>query len=108
MEKTAIQWIKGAAAKLRDHKLQRLGGKEIGLLLDGVVQSLGLESREETIMFTALFDRYDFSGGEIDNITRKAVMTEVLESSAPSIDALLKLCDEEKIGSSKATRVGFK
>lgn len=57
MEKTAIRLIREAAAKLRDSKLKRLGGKETGEILDGVVAVLGLGGREEAIVFTALFDR---------------------------------------------------
>lgn len=50
---------------------------------------------------------FDFSGGEIDNIVRKAMMTEVLEGKLPSLPELRKLCNEEKIGKSDKTRVGF-
>ena len=57
MEKTLIQFIKTAAAKLHDSKLKRLGGKEITLALEGVVQALGLDNKDEAILFTALFDR---------------------------------------------------
>lgn len=57
MEKTIIQFIKAAAAKLRDSKLKRLGGKEVALALDGLTQALGLDGRGEAILFTALFDR---------------------------------------------------
>ncbi len=35
-------------------------------------------------------------------------MSEVLEGTAPSLDALIKLCDEERIGSSRHSKVGFK
>ncbi len=55
----------------------------------------------------SLASRYDFSGGEIDNIVRKALMSEVLEGKAPSIGEIEKLCSEEKIGKSSNKRVGF-
>ena len=55
--KTIIQFIKAAASKLRDSKLQRLGGKEIGAVLDGTAEALGLEGRSEAVIFTAIFDR---------------------------------------------------
>lgn len=55
----------------------------------------------------SLASRFDFSGGEIDNIVRKALMSEVLEGKAPSIEEIEKLCSEEKIGKSSGTRVGF-
>ena len=55
--KTIIQFIKAAASKLRDSKLQRLGGKEIGAVLDGTAEALGLDGRSEAVIFTAIFDR---------------------------------------------------
>lgn len=57
MGKTSIQYIKAAASKLRDSKLQRLGGKEITAHLDGVASTLGLGCKGEALIFTALFDR---------------------------------------------------
>ena len=49
---------------------------------------------------------FDFSGGEIDNIARKALMMEVLDGEVPSVDAIVKLCGEEKIGGARS-RIGF-
>lgn len=55
-----------------------------------------------------LSEAYDFSGGEIDNIVRKATMQEVLEGTAPDFDAIDRLCGEERMGRSAATRkIGF-
>ena len=55
----------------------------------------------------SLASRFDFSGGEIDNIVRKALMSEVLEGNAPSFTEIENLCSEEKIGKSSSKRVGF-
>ena len=49
---------------------------------------------------------YDFSGGEIDNIVRKATMMEVIDGVCPSIDIIDRLCGEEKI-SKPYTKIGF-
>ena len=49
---------------------------------------------------------YDFSGGEIDNIVRKATMQEVLTGNAPSIEFISSLCSEEKIGRQRS-KIGF-
>lgn len=49
---------------------------------------------------------YDLSGGEIDNVVRKATMMEVLDGMPPSIEAITGLCGEEKIGRER-TRIGF-
>ncbi len=57
MSKKSIQYLKQAAAKLRDGKLKRLATKELTEALEGLMASLGLESKEEAIMFAALFDR---------------------------------------------------
>ena len=51
--------------------------------------------------------RYDFSGGEIDNIVRKSLMSEVIEGKIPSFNEIEKLCSEEKIGKSSDQRVRF-
>lgn len=53
-----------------------------------------------------LASEYDFSGGEIDNIVRKATMMEVLDGTPPSIETIAGLCGEEKIGKER-TRIGF-
>jgi SpoVK/Ycf46/Vps4 family AAA+-type ATPase len=53
-----------------------------------------------------LASSYDFSGGEIDNIVRKALMQEVIAGEAPTMDALQKLCSEEKIDTHNV-RIGF-
>lgn len=50
---------------------------------------------------------YDFSGGEIDNIVRKATMIEVLQGNAPSLESLLQLCNEEKINGKSTVHIGF-
>ena len=57
MEKTSIQLIKEAASKLRDSKLKRLGGKEVTAILEGLALNLGLDGKNEAIIFTAIFDR---------------------------------------------------
>ncbi len=53
----SIQHLKKAAAKLKAGKLNRLDGKEISESLKGIMESLGLETKEEAIIFTAIFDR---------------------------------------------------
>src|SRR5574344_478244 len=44
-----------------------------------------------------LAQNYDFSGGEIDNIVRKATMTELIEGKKPSFKELLSICSAERI-----------
>ena len=54
----------------------------------------------------ALAAEYDFSGGEIDNIVRKATMNEVLTGKGYSLDYLRELCSQEHL-SNKCGNIGF-
>ncbi len=54
----------------------------------------------------ALAAEYDFSGGEIDNIVRKATMNEVLTGDGYSLDYLRELCSQEHL-SKKCGNIGF-
>ena len=45
-----------------------------------------------------LATKFDFSGGEIDNIVRKVVMEEVLHGTRPTLAEIEELCRHEKIG----------
>lgn len=44
-----------------------------------------------------LASRFDFSGGEIDNVVRKATMEEILQGTTPTLEHLITLCEEERI-----------
>lgn len=50
---------------------------------------------------------YDFSGGQIDNITRKALMKEIIEGEKPSLQSLEVICGEEKISKGSGRKMGF-
>ena len=54
-----------------------------------------------------LAERYDLSGGEIDNVVRKAEMEEVLSGSRPEPEALAEWCNEEKLSRPEGTRIGY-
>ena len=49
---------------------------------------------------------FSFSGGEIDNIVRKATIMEVIDGREPDIEELKRLCQEEKLHGDSA-RIGF-
>ncbi len=49
---------------------------------------------------------FDFSGGEIDNIVRKALMEEVISGNVPDMERMMALCRDEKM-TAKGNRVGF-
>ena len=57
MAKSIIQQIKFCANKLKNSKLARLGGKEISEALDNLTACLGLETREEAIVFIPIFEK---------------------------------------------------
>ena len=50
---------------------------------------------------------YDFSGGQIDNITRKALMQEIINGVKPSLSDLVTMCGEEKLSKNNTRRIGF-
>ena len=52
--------------------------------------------------------RFDFSGGEIDNIVRKVMMEEVLNGVRPDLAGIEELCRYEKIEGKKEGGIGFK
>lgn len=54
----------------------------------------------------SLATSFSFSGGEIDNIVRKATIMEVLSGREPGLQDLKRLCREEKLNGSSG-RIGF-
>jgi SpoVK/Ycf46/Vps4 family AAA+-type ATPase len=50
---------------------------------------------------------YDFSGGEIDNIVRKAELTEILNGEFPDFKTILEFCDSELISRKNYGKIGF-
>ena len=56
MTKSRIQYIKEAAKKLYNSKLQRLGAEKTLEIFKGVMDTVGLECLEEVYLFVAQFD----------------------------------------------------
>ncbi len=54
-----------------------------------------------------LATNYEFSGGQIDNVARKALMQEVIKGDKPTLSQLSKMCGEENISKSSGKRIGF-
>ncbi len=55
-----------------------------------------------------LAEKYQFSGGEIDNIAKKAIMEEILRGKPATVSDLEDYCRVEKLGrDGQARRVGF-
>lgn len=56
-----------------------------------------------------LANEYNFSGGEIDNVVRKATMEEILTGSRVTINRLEEICNTEKLNNSNCSnKVGFR
>ncbi len=53
-----------------------------------------------------LAQTFDFSGGEIDNISRKVIVEELIKGIKISDETLFTLCKEEKLGGNKQ-KIGF-
>ena len=54
-----------------------------------------------------LASSYEFSGGQIDNIVRKALMQEVINGEKPTLNSLVTMCGEVKISKKSTRRIGF-
>lgn len=54
-----------------------------------------------------LAEQYDFSGGQIDNIVRKAMIEEIVKGEKISIAGVKTLCSEEKITHRNINKIGF-
>ena len=53
---------------------------------------------------------FDFSGGQIENIARKAVVDHLLFGSKPNLDRIKEMCSNEKISGRSLDRkpIGFR
>lgn len=54
-----------------------------------------------------LADSYSFSGGEIDNISRKIIMNEIITGEQTRFEDIKAFCHQEKIEMSEKRRIGF-
>ena len=52
--------------------------------------------------------KFEFSGGQIENIVRKKTIQSILSGEEPAIEELLRYCCEEERGSgTRRARIGF-
>ena len=54
-----------------------------------------------------LSNNFDFSGGQIENITRKTIINNVLYDRQPVFSEIEQFCKEEDIKSNRPNRIGF-
>jgi len=57
--------------------------------------------------YVQLAIKYDFTGGQINNIVRKCEMAEVLENTKITFDKVQAFCEEETINKKSNNKVGF-
>ena len=63
----------------------------------------GLSTEDASV----LASKYDFSGGQIENIARKSVVSKIISGEELSLNSLIAHCDTELIGKSVHRRIGF-
>jgi hypothetical protein len=51
--------------------------------------------------------KFDFSGGQIENIARRRTVAAILYGSSPSLDKLIEYCKEELTENTKTKQIGF-
>jgi SpoVK/Ycf46/Vps4 family AAA+-type ATPase len=51
--------------------------------------------------------RFHFSGGEIDNIARKAIINEVITGNRATLDELVEYCETERLVGKRGKKLGF-
>ena len=55
-----------------------------------------------------LATKYDFSGGQIENITRKQAVDEILTGHSVELNRLIEFCNEERLDQPvHRRRIGF-
>ena len=54
-----------------------------------------------------LASKFDFSGGQIENISRKCTVDYVLSGLAPTLERLITLCNEELLNKGSSFKIGF-
>jgi SpoVK/Ycf46/Vps4 family AAA+-type ATPase len=55
-----------------------------------------------------LAEEFDFSGGEIENITRKILISEIVHAQRISFESILNICREEKFDRKAGSSIGFR
>lgn len=61
----------------------------------------------DDIQASEISARFHFSGGEIDNIARKAIINEVITGNRATLDELVEYCDTERLIGKNGKKLGF-
>lgn len=82
-------------------KFDRPGVKERSQIWKNKISFLSDDEAE------AIAGKYDFTGGEIDNIVRKCEINEVITGLQPEFDQIDELCRHERLASENSHKIGF-
>jgi len=55
-----------------------------------------------------LADRYNLSGGQIDNVVRKCMTKQLLYGLMPKMEEIMGFCEEESLDKQLFKKIGFK
>jgi SpoVK/Ycf46/Vps4 family AAA+-type ATPase len=55
-----------------------------------------------------LSEKYDFSGGQIENVARKRAVNAVIRGTEPALETMLAYCHDELINGDAGKEIGFK
>jgi hypothetical protein len=55
-----------------------------------------------------LAEHFNFSGAQIDNVVRKLEIDNILDGRKPNLNKILSYCNEETIGKSTYSKIGFR
>ena len=61
-------------------------------------------SHDATVSLAQL---YPLSGGQIENVSRKCAVENILDGKNPSLDTIERMCEQETIREKKMSRIGF-
>jgi hypothetical protein len=59
------------------------------------------------LIFRSFRQRFDFSGGQIENIARKCTIDSIISGNEPDLDALVSHCQNEMLTNNRKS-IGFR
>ena len=90
------------------HASVTIDGRLHGQIGQGFLVLLGITDGDTVDDAVYLADKFELSGGQIENVARKKTIQSILSGNEPAIEDLIKYCCEEEIGAKKERRrIGF-
>ena len=117
---TLLQAIERVVELAKDSKMSDEfmleAAPEIGLLADrygiterqAVLFCICMEKGPRRVDYDALASKYDFSGGQIENIARHYTIDNILHGQSEDVlPMLIRHCDNERVDEKKTRKIGF-